>query len=155
MKVIYACLGLSVPVTCFTFGLKKLHSMAMFSDSKFSVNEQPLPNHVESQGLITSAEEMQQHMQHLKSKYPTAEADYLAAARDRNALKMESNNGASTDADWLLAAQLARQQTETADDWESSAAEAGNSESRILIPIEYTSTEGEDENSEEPKLMLF
>lgn len=93
-----------------------------------------------------------QQMQQLRSKYPTSETDYLAAARARNAAKMASSESRATDEDWK-AAQRQAQQRGVEDDWERAAAEAGIEESKILIPCE--ANDGDGAEDDEPKLMLF
>ena len=92
-------------------------------------------------------------MAQFKSKYPTAEADYLAAARKRAEMRMESVNNMSTDQDWMQVAEEKKKQMGGAveDDWEASAKEAGNEDSQILIPVDISASgEGDDE----PTLLL-
>lgn len=98
-------------------------------------------------GLILDAAAMAQQMAGLRSKYPTAEADYLAAARARAAQKAESKNNEATDEDWRQVKEKTKMKDD--DDWEISAKEAGNIDSQILIPLMN------DDDDEEPKLMLF
>ena len=100
-----------------------------------------------SGGLILDAATMAQQMAGLKSKYPTAEADYLAAARARAAQRAESKNNEATDDDWKQVKEKTKIKDD--DDWEISAKEAGNIDSQILIPLMN------DDDDEEPKLMLF
>ena len=50
--------------------------------------------------LVLSNDEMQQQMASLKSKYPTSEADFLAAAKARSAARTASKETAATDNDW-------------------------------------------------------
>ena len=97
---------------------------------------------------------IQQVLQVEKSKYPTSEKDYLAAARQRAAEARESVNDLSTDNDWMDMA--AKNRAAGLDDWEHSLAEAGNADSQILIPVmeTTTTTDGGDEPPE-PKLLLF
>ena len=97
-------------------------------------------------GLILDAAAMAQQMAGLKSKYPTAEADYLAAARARAAQRAESKNNEATDDDWKQVKEKTKIKDD--DDWEISAKEAGNIDSQILIPLM-------NDDDEEPKLMLF
>ena len=107
----------------------------------------------EPQGLILDTEQVQAQMGMLKSKYPTGEADYLAAARKRAQMKVESQNDGSSDADWKAAAKDKQMKFggQVEDDWEASLKEAGNQDSQILIPVDVPdgSTEGE-----EPQLLL-
>jgi hypothetical protein len=101
--------------------------------------------------LLLSVSEVESQMKSLRSKYPTSEADYLAAARARNAAKTASSERTATDEDWHeIAAEKVRAVGEM-DDWDKSVAEAGNADSQILIPL---TSHGEDGN-DEPKLMLF
>jgi hypothetical protein len=101
--------------------------------------------------LLLSVSEVEAQMKSLRSKYPTSEADYLAAARARNAAKTASSERTATDEDWReIAAEKVRAVGEI-DDWDSSVAEAGNTDSQILIPL---NSDGED-GSDEPKLLLF
>lgn len=101
-----------------------------------------------NQGLILDAQAVAQQMASFKSKYPTTEADYLAAARARAAAKAESVNNEATDEDWKQVKEKTKAQGGDVDDWEVSAREAGNIDSQILIPL---ATDDDDE----PKLMLF
>lgn len=104
--------------------------------------------------LLIGGDAIQQQMAQLRSKYPTSESAFLAAARARNAAKPESVNSQANDDDWKTVA--AEQRTKygdgTVDDWENSAAEAGSIESQILIPQIPSE---DDEENEEPKLLLF
>ena len=103
--------------------------------------------------LVLDMTTIQQVLQVEKSKYPTSEKDYLAAARQRAAEARESVNDLSTDNDWMDMA--AKNRAAGLDDWEHSLAEAGNADSQILIPVmETTTTDGGDEPPE-PKLLLF
>jgi hypothetical protein len=102
--------------------------------------------------LLTSTSDVDAHMAKLRSKYPTSEADYLAAARARNAAKQASSDRTATDADWIQIAVEKKQAIGDIDDWDKSVSEAGNADSQILIPM--NSEIGEDDE-EEPKLMLF
>ena len=67
--------------------------------------------------------ELEKQMAHLRSKYPSSEADYLAAARARNAAKVQSVNSQASDADWQQAKAEAQQKgglRSDDDDWEKS-----------------------------------
>ena len=118
----------------------------------------PTPASAEaSPGLILDVTQVQAHMNQLKSKYPTQEADYLAAARKRAELKVASRNDETTDDDWKRAAREKQQlaqgidgDTIGTDGWEASLQDAGNAESQILIPVDLFGQEG----NEEPKLLL-
>ena len=109
-------------------------------------------NDNDAEGLLLSANDVNAQMAKLRSKYPTSEADYLAAARARNVAKQASSERTATDADWRNIAAEKKQAVGEVDDWESSKLEAGNSDSQILIPLMSTNT---DDGDEEPKLMLF
>jgi hypothetical protein len=100
-----------------------------------------------SNELILDTNVVAQQMAGLRSKYPTAEADYLAAARARAAMKVESKNDEATDKDWKSVKEVVKPKDD--DDWEISAKEAGNIDSQILIPLMN------DDGDDEPKLMLF
>lgn len=108
----------------------------------------------EQQGLYLG-NDVEEQMRSLQSKFPTSEADYLAAARKRAQEARASINNEASDEDWKEVAQSSM----TSDDgWESSIAEAGNeeSESQILIPkmpSEFLE-EGDDGEEEEPTLLL-
>jgi hypothetical protein len=109
-------------------------------------------NHT-SPELLLSTSDVTAHMAKLRSKYPTSEADYLAAARARNAAKQASSDRTATDADWQQIAADKKQAVGEIDDWDTSVSEAGNADSQILIPM--TPSIGADGEEEEPKLMLF
>jgi hypothetical protein len=91
-----------------------------------------------------------EEMNRLKSKFPTSEVDFLAAARKRAQEARESINNSASEQDWL---DLDQQKQQDDDDWEASLNEAGNEESQILIPVQESSNDGSDD--EEPKLLLF
>jgi hypothetical protein len=90
-----------------------------------------------------------------KSKYPTSESDYLAAARKRAEERRESINSQSSDDDWKEMAKKKQAEGVVLDDWEQSLVEAGNADSQILIPIVLTDEGEEDGDDPEPKLLLF
>uniref|UniRef100_A0A7S3L8C5 PS II complex 12 kDa extrinsic protein n=1 Tax=Amphora coffeiformis TaxID=265554 RepID=A0A7S3L8C5_9STRA len=104
--------------------------------------------------LILGGEEMQQQMQQLKSKYPTSEADYLAAARERAKNKPQSRNIAATVEDFQKVADEKRKTFGEFDDWEESAKEAGNLDSQILLPQLPDENEYDDGEGPEPTLLL-
>ena len=103
---------------------------------------------------LVLGDDVNKQMAQLRSKYPTAEADYLAAARARAAARTPSSETRATDKDWQRIAQEKRQQVGDIDDWENSKAEAGNIDSQILLP-DLPSEEGEEGAGDEPKLLLF
>ena len=108
----------------------------------------------EDQPDLMLGDDVNKQMAQLRSKYPTAEADYLAAARARAAARTPSVETRATDSDWQRIAQEKRQQLGNIDDWESSKAEAGNIDSQILLP-DLPPGEGEEGSDDEPKLLLF
>jgi hypothetical protein len=128
------------------------------NNSDNSNTEEPLQQQAQAQGLILDAAQVQEHMGKLKSKYPTHEADYLAAARKRAQEKLASRNDDTTDDDWKRAARE-KQQTvglDGQDDWEASLKEAGNADSQILVPGNlFLTTTTTDGDGEEPKLLLY
>jgi hypothetical protein len=93
---------------------------------------------------------MEQQMALLRSKYPTSESAYLAAARARNDAKMASREESATDRDWQDMQQQKQQAVGDIDDWAESAKEAGNMDSQILLP-----SLPEEDGDDEPKLLLF
>ena len=101
--------------------------------------------------LILGGEEREQQLNQLKSKYPTSEADYLAAARARAAAKTPSASQKASDEDWQKIAEEKKKAGVGADDdgWESSLEDA---ESAILIMS--TNEDGEPEDDGEPTLLL-
>jgi hypothetical protein len=104
--------------------------------------------------LVLDSQAIQEALKVEKSRFPTAESDYLAAARQRAAEARESVNSMSSDEDWFnMASQKTAEMGGTMDDWEASRAEAGNADSLILIPATPDMKEGEE--PPEPKLLLF
>jgi hypothetical protein len=104
-----------------------------------------------SPSLIVHGEAMEQQMAILRSKYPTSESAYLAAARARNDAKIASREESASDRDWKDMQQQKQQAVGDIDDWAESAKEAGNIDSQILLP----SLPEEDGDDDEPKLLLF
>ena len=102
-------------------------------------------------GLILSGEAVAKEMTSLRSKYPTTESDYLAAARARSAAKTESVDCAASDEDWnsIKAAQqkATGKEINAWDDPSAGDSEEG-AEGNVLIP-------DVDDEGDEPKLMLF
>jgi hypothetical protein len=103
----------------------------------------------EQRRLLLSQEEIAQKMNQLRSKYPTSEADYLAAARARNEAKLASAERQATEDDWMRVAREKKEMYGDQDDWEASAKEAGNIDSQILLPMLDEEGEGG-----EPTLLL-
>jgi hypothetical protein len=100
--------------------------------------------------IVPGTEAMEQQMAALRSKYPTSESAYLAAARARNDAKMASREESATDRDWQEMQQQKQQAVGDIDDWAESAKEAGNMDSQILLP-----SLPEEDGDDEPKLLLF
>jgi hypothetical protein len=121
------------------------------ADDDGSANE----DHDGAPRLLLTPDEIRRQMHSLRSQYPTSEAEYLAAARARNAAKLASSERTATDRDWHQMAADQKRDVGALDDWESSAEEAGNVDSQILIPMESNSGTGDDGEEEEPKLLLF
>ena len=104
---------------------------------------------------------LDQQLGSLKTKYPTSEADYLAAARKRAEERRESVNAAAKDEHWKTLAEEKRKQYGELDDWEASKADTGGTtDSQILLMMEPI-MEGDNDNKnnnegeDEPKLLLF
>ena len=134
---------------------KKLIVDTMLFDSSDIENDESVHQNVDNDDikLLLSTNEVDEHMSKLRSKYPTSEADYLAAARKRNAARQASSERTATDDDWRQIAAEKMNAVGEIDDWDKSLSEAGNSDSQILIPLQ--SNLNEDGEEEEPKLMLF
>merc|ERR1712071_714872 len=107
--------------------------------------------------LITN--NFDENLASLSKQLPTSAADYLAAARKRAEEKRESVNSASSDDDWIKLAEQKKKNGSTGneDGWEASLQDAGNAESQILIPMDVAAKtkDNEDDEEEEPKLLLF
>mmetsp|Transcript_12881 Transcript_12881/g.16884 ORF Transcript_12881/g.16884 Transcript_12881/m.16884 type:complete len:183 (+) Transcript_12881:179-727(+) len=130
---------------CFSSTVVVFGVTADDGESDKNENDETIPS------LILDNETIQQQMQQVKSKYPTNESDYLAAARARAAAKTPSVTRKATDDEWQRIAkekQLTKEALDLQDDWEDSLKEAGNADSQILIPMNEP---GEDE---EPTLLL-
>lgn len=143
-----------------TFAPMVRHPCSAHSTNKKKWDELPRMVSADDDGeeepkLVLTADDISQQMNRLRSKYPTSEADYLAAARARNVAKQASSERTATDADWRQIAAEKKTAVGEIDDWENSAKEAGNVDSQILIPVQSSSGTGEDGEEEEPKLMLF
>ncbi|KAL7565936.1 hypothetical protein ACA910_008396 [Epithemia clementina (nom. ined.)] len=93
-------------------------------------------------------------MGQLKSKYPTSEAAYLAAARARAAAQVPSLERQATDEDWHKARQEKQRLLGDIqdDDWEASLQDSGSrSDSQVLFLLDDDNQVDEDG---EPKLLL-
>lgn len=111
----------------------------------------PEPSEEQPDGLIL--DNVGEQMAQLSSKYPTSEADYVAAARARAAARTASKERTAKDEDWQAVRKQAQESGQAIDDWENSATEAGNIDSQILLPdLPGDENEGGDD---EPKLLLF
>jgi hypothetical protein len=117
-------------------------------------DESPTENSQEQsagyQGLILDG--LDQEMSRMALKFSFSESDYLAAARRRAEMRVESSNAGATDEEWLRIANEKKQQLGEIDDWENSAKEAGNKDSHILM---FTEPPADGEDDSEPKLLLF
>ena len=114
-------------------------------------------NDNEPDELVLGNALLEDQMKSLRTKFPTTEADYLAAARKRAEEARASMNSAASDEEWMAMAaqQQQKQGNDDDDDWESSLQDqAGNEESQILIPKVETNDE-EDGEDDEPKLLLL
>lgn len=103
-------------------------------------------------GLFRTPEELEMQMARLRSKYPTTEAAYLAAARERARAKVPSREQAATDTDWQRMAQEKKQiMGDQVDDWEMAKEEADIADNQALLPLIIEESSDDDE----PKLLLF
>jgi len=138
-----------------SFGTQPSTFTALYSTEDSSTSTSSNAEEDEEPRLILDSEVMNQQLNQMKSKYPTAEADYLAAARKRAEQKLESVNHMATDEEWQGLDQEVKKQTggNIQDGWEASLKEAGDAEtSQILISTELEGEEGED--PPEPTLLL-
>lgn len=105
------------------------------------------PENQDPDELILDNSYVEQQMASLRSKYPTSEADYLAAARARAASKTESRGRAASDADWQQLAEEQKKNQGDYDDWENALEEGMN----IVIMSDPSEADGKDD---EPTLLL-
>ena len=105
------------------------------------------------EGLLLNG--LDQEMSKMSSKFSFSESDYLAAARKRAEQKAASSNAGASDEEWKRVANEKKEQFGEIDDWENSVKEAGNSDSQILMFSDDSSSEGEEGDGGEPKLLLF
>ncbi|KAI2497177.1 hypothetical protein MHU86_17325 [Fragilaria crotonensis] len=135
-------------------------SFSLFPYQRHWVRSKPLHAEVDERSSdddtpsLLLGNDLDNELAKFKSKYPTSESDYLAAARKRAEERRESINSQSSDDDWKEMAKKKQAAGVVLDDWEQSLFEAGNADSQILIPIVLTD-EGEDGDDPEPKLLLF
>lgn len=106
----------------------------------------------EEEPSLLLGEDMESELNKFKSKYPTSESDFLAAARQRAQEKTESVTSGSTDDDWQ---DMAKKNVGGVDDWENALTEAGNADSQILIPVMPDEEGEEGEDPPEQQLLLF
>lgn len=108
----------------------------------------------EEEPSLLLGDDIESQMANLRSKYPTGEADYLAAARARSEAKTSSTSHEAANEEWKNLADEKKRTGELEEDaWEASMAEAGNADSQMLIPMNDPNDASED--PEEPKLLLF
>jgi hypothetical protein len=107
----------------------------------------------ENDGLVLDG--LDQQMNQMASKYSFAESDFLRAAKERAAKRVDSHNSSAKDEDWKELAEQKKVEIGEIDDWENSQKEAGNEDSQILMfTDDSTGGEGGDDDGE-PKLLLF
>jgi hypothetical protein len=117
----------------------------------FSSDPSKERNSSERDGLVLDG--LDQQMNQMASKFSFSESDYLRAAKERAAKRVESRNASAKDEDWQDLAEQKKVEVGEIDDWENSKKEAGNEDSQILM---FTSEDGErDNDDDEPKLLLF
>ena len=120
--LVWSASSLSSSVVAFLTPLSQLQRGALLMSSD---QEQEPPS------LILGGDEMEQQMKQLRSKYPTSEADYLAAARARAKARPESVNSMATQQDYEKVAEEKKKEMGGMDfeEWEAKQAE----ESQLLI----------------------
>jgi hypothetical protein len=152
---------LTIPVNSFTLfqstslqgnGFRTLYQGKIIVDATGNNDSKEAEEEADPPSLLVLGDAMNQELAKFRSKYPTSESDYLAAARRRSEEKPESINNMSDDGDWLAMSKAKQSEGIVLDDWEQSLVEAGNADSQILIPIVLTD---DKEDGEEPKLLLF
>lgn len=134
-----------ISVTAFAPSSKRT-AWKMRTDTVFSSSSADGEQAEEPTLLI--GEDLDKELKQIKSKYPTSEADYLAAARKRAQEKKESVNSLSKDEDWQVVAEKKGEKGDD-DDWENS------DDSQILLPDLGSDSTGEDGEEKEPELLLF
>lgn len=133
-----------VPNPSISFSLSQKSALASSSDNSSNQNEN------NNDGLLLNG--LDQEMSRMASKYSFTESDYLAAARKRAEMRLESKHAGASDEDWQRIANEKKQQIGEIDDWENAQKEAGNIDSQILM---FTEAPTDGEEGEEPKLLLF
>jgi hypothetical protein len=110
-------------------------------------------------GLVLTG--LDDQLRKVKGQFETYEMDYLAAAKRRAELKVQSIESGAKDEDWQELAQEKKGLFGEIDDWENAKKEAGNVDSQILMfttpppPATDDDADGGGGNSDEPKLLLF
>ena len=126
-----------------------------YDNQGYNENQQTYENYQEEEPKLIT-ENIQENLTELSRKYPTSAIDYLAAARKRAELKVESQNTASSDADWATLADEKVQSGEPGGDgWDASMSDEESQESSIIIPMNLESAPGSEGDDDEPKLLLF
>jgi hypothetical protein len=130
-------------------------SSDMNSSSNTGEEEEPPPEPEPIIGLVLTG--LDDQLRKVKGQFETYEMDYLAAAKRRAELKVQSIESGAKDEDWYDLAQEKKGLFGEIDDWENAKKEAGNVDSQILM---FTTppppTEDEDgDGTDEPKLLLF
>jgi hypothetical protein len=143
--VAIATLSISIQVCAFT-PQQQHYRRSPFVLQAVGGDDEPEPN------LVLT--DIERQMALLRSKYPTGESDYLAAARARSQAKMASTERQATDDDWKSIAAAKKETGAVSDGWEESLVDAGNAESQVLIPMSDIVVE-DGGDSDEPKLLLF
>jgi hypothetical protein len=144
---------LVLPAVVSSFVLVPKHSISIrLSQSALasSLDNSNNQNENNNEGLLLNG--LDQEMSRMASKYSFTESDYLAAARKRAEMRVESTHAGASDEDWQRIANEKKQQLGEIDDWENSKKEAGNIDSQILM---FTEAPADGEDGEEPKLLLF
>lgn len=107
----------------------------------------------ENQGLVL--EGLGTEMAKMSSEYSFTESDFLAAARKRAEMKVESSTAGASDDEWKEIATEKKEQFGEIDDWVNSKKEAGNVDSQILMFTDGPAEDSEGEDDGEQKLLLF
>ncbi len=141
---------MSLPLLASSFVLvPKISNPALMSPSNLasSLDGQQEEN---NDGLLLNG--LDEEMSRVASKYSITESDYLAAARRRAEMRLESTHASASDEDWERIAREKKEQIGEIDDWENAQKEAGNADSQILM---FTEPPADSEDNDEPKLLLF
>jgi len=143
-----------LPALASPFAVTKRTSWKNWQKTSSSLASSTDSNQDENDGLLLDG--LDQEMSKVASDYSFSESDFLAAAKKRAQMRIESHNAGASDEEWHNIASEKRQQYGEIDDWENSVKEAGNSDSQILMFTESADDgDGEDGEGGEPKLLLF